>query len=69
VNDLGGQFQAPKAEKGSNKQEDGEVEEQEGNGSWELAGDQSTFGVDGGIIHKGKVEGDPSTFAMHGSTS
>jgi len=49
----------------TNKQADGEVEEQEGNGSWELVGDQLTFSVDGGITRKGTVDGDPSVFTMH----
>ncbi|MCP4259837.1 MAG: PASTA domain-containing protein [Planctomycetes bacterium] len=51
--------------KATNKQQSGEVDHEEGKGTWELVGDQLTFGGRGGIKHKGNVQGDPSAFTMH----
>jgi hypothetical protein len=49
----------------TNKQQDGDVDREEGKGTWELVGNQLTFGGEGGMRHKGKVQGDPSAFTMH----
>ncbi len=49
----------------ANKQTSGDIDREEGKGTWELVGNQLTFGGEGGARHKGNIEGDPSAFTMH----